>query len=470
METLELALELRRAGYGEHGERLGFDLYPYTEDAGRGREAVGAAVALHRRRSPRRSTSTALREAQSAQGRRPRVRARLRGARSVRLQHVSVAIPPDGVDRAREFYGSLLGLEERDVLPTLDPSRFVWYRAGGDLELHLMRVDERPPERAHFCLVVDGDLDALRARLERRRHLHQRRLAARRTARASSAATRSGTRSNSAGWIGSLLVGLDVGTSGVKGIAISPDGRVLARAEEATALSTPRPGWAEQDPEDWWRAAQAVLARAAGGAGRALGADARARRASTQGERVLRPAILWNDQRTGGGVRRDRGTGRARAADRADRQPRAHGIHGAEAALAAPARAGGLRADPPRAAAEGLRAAAARAASTRSTPPTPRGRCSSTSPAAAGRRRCCAALELPRDWLPRRSSRPRSRRRRRPGGRRARRRRRPAGAALGRARHLRRRLRGAAGVRGRPAGARARLLPRACPAPGTRWA
>jgi xylose isomerase len=33
METLELALELRRSGYGEHGERLGFDLYPYTEDA-----------------------------------------------------------------------------------------------------------------------------------------------------------------------------------------------------------------------------------------------------------------------------------------------------------------------------------------------------------------------------------------------------------------------------------------------------
>jgi xylose isomerase len=33
METLELAVELRRAGYGSHGERLGFDLYPYTEDA-----------------------------------------------------------------------------------------------------------------------------------------------------------------------------------------------------------------------------------------------------------------------------------------------------------------------------------------------------------------------------------------------------------------------------------------------------
>src|ERR1700751_3473440 len=33
METLELAVELRRAGYGDDGERLGFDLYPYTEDA-----------------------------------------------------------------------------------------------------------------------------------------------------------------------------------------------------------------------------------------------------------------------------------------------------------------------------------------------------------------------------------------------------------------------------------------------------
>jgi xylose isomerase len=41
METLELALELRRAGYGEHGERLGFDLYPYTEDqAGAVRRSV----------------------------------------------------------------------------------------------------------------------------------------------------------------------------------------------------------------------------------------------------------------------------------------------------------------------------------------------------------------------------------------------------------------------------------------------
>ena len=79
---------------------------------------------------------------------------------------MSVAIAPDGADRARAFYGGLLGLEERDVLPTLDPSQFVWYRAGGDLELHLLRSGDPPPPGAHFCLVVEEGLDELRARLE----------------------------------------------------------------------------------------------------------------------------------------------------------------------------------------------------------------------------------------------------------------------------------------------------------------
>ncbi|HWE80189.1 MAG TPA: FGGY family carbohydrate kinase, partial [Gaiellaceae bacterium] len=57
------------------------------------------------------------------------------------------------------------------------------------------------------------------------------------------------------------LVGLDVGTSAVKAVAISPDGDVLGVAEESYPLSVPRPGWAEQDPEEWWRAAEAALAR-----------------------------------------------------------------------------------------------------------------------------------------------------------------------------------------------------------------
>jgi catechol 2,3-dioxygenase-like lactoylglutathione lyase family enzyme len=84
----------------------------------------------------------------------------------MRLQHVSVAIPLDGAERARAFYGGVLGLEERDVLPKLDPSRFIWFRVGGDCELHLMLTGERPPEGPHFCLVVDGDLEALRSQLE----------------------------------------------------------------------------------------------------------------------------------------------------------------------------------------------------------------------------------------------------------------------------------------------------------------
>ena len=93
------------------------------------------------------------------------------------------------------------------------------------------------------------------------------------------------------------LVGLDVGTSGVKGVAIDADGRVLATATADYPLSRPHPGWSEQEPEDWWRAAEDCLARLPEGpvgfSGQmhglvVLGADGS----------VLRPAILWNDQRT----------------------------------------------------------------------------------------------------------------------------------------------------------------------------
>ena len=83
----------------------------------------------------------------------------------MRLQHVSVVIPPDRAAEARAFYGGLLGLEERDVLPKLDPASFIWFRAGGDLELHLVLAEEPAPNRPHFCLAVD-DLDELRGRLE----------------------------------------------------------------------------------------------------------------------------------------------------------------------------------------------------------------------------------------------------------------------------------------------------------------
>jgi xylulokinase len=95
-----------------------------------------------------------------------------------------------------------------------------------------------------------------------------------------------------------VLVGLDVGTSGVKGIAITPDGEIVATEEESYPLSTPEPGWAEQDPADWWRASEAVLERLPDGPV-GLSGQMHGLVALGEGDRVLRPAILWNDQRTG---------------------------------------------------------------------------------------------------------------------------------------------------------------------------
>jgi xylulokinase len=95
-----------------------------------------------------------------------------------------------------------------------------------------------------------------------------------------------------------MIVGLDVGTTAVKAVVIDADGNVLARDEESYELSTPQPGWAEQDPDDWVRAAERVLARldatSVGFSGQMHGLVA-----LDGGDVPLRPAILWNDQRTG---------------------------------------------------------------------------------------------------------------------------------------------------------------------------
>ena len=97
------------------------------------------------------------------------------------------------------------------------------------------------------------------------------------------------------------LVGLDVGTTGVKALAVAPDGEVLARQEREYPLSLPHPGWAEQDPEDWRRAAEEALAAlgVAEVAGIGLTGQMHGLVALDAQERVVRPAMLWNDQRTG---------------------------------------------------------------------------------------------------------------------------------------------------------------------------
>jgi len=98
-----------------------------------------------------------------------------------------------------------------------------------------------------------------------------------------------------------VLVGLDVGTTGVKALTVSAEGDVLTQVEEAYPLSTPQPGWAEQDPEDWWRAAESALEGlgVADLAGVGLTGQMHGLVVLDERERVLRPAILWNDQRTG---------------------------------------------------------------------------------------------------------------------------------------------------------------------------
>ena len=99
-----------------------------------------------------------------------------------------------------------------------------------------------------------------------------------------------------------VLFGIDVGTSATKGLAITPDGHVLATEEAAYPLSTPKAGWSEQNPEDWWRATESVLERlekqAGAPAGIGLSGQMHGLVALDHDDEVIRPAILWNDQRT----------------------------------------------------------------------------------------------------------------------------------------------------------------------------
>lgn len=104
----------------------------------------------------------------------------------------------------------------------------------------------------------------------------------------------------------SVFLGIDVGTSGTKTLAMRSDGRILATATAEYPLSSPRPGWSEQDPEDWWQATIKSV-RVALKKGKVKSADVSGIGLSGQmhgsvfldsRQHVIRPAILWNDQRT----------------------------------------------------------------------------------------------------------------------------------------------------------------------------
>ncbi len=102
-----------------------------------------------------------------------------------------------------------------------------------------------------------------------------------------------------------MYLGLDLGTSGVKAVLVDEEQRVVDGETAALSVSRPRPLWSEQDPEDWWRAADAALRALAArrprelGAVRGLGLSGQMHGATLLDarDRVLRPAILWNDGR-----------------------------------------------------------------------------------------------------------------------------------------------------------------------------
>jgi len=101
-----------------------------------------------------------------------------------------------------------------------------------------------------------------------------------------------------------IAVGVDVGTTGARGVAVDEAGEVVASATSAYELRTPRPLWTEQDPRDWWRGVEVVLGRLAGEVGsRTVGLGLTGQMHGSvfldRAGEVIRPALLWNDQRTG---------------------------------------------------------------------------------------------------------------------------------------------------------------------------
>ena len=103
-----------------------------------------------------------------------------------------------------------------------------------------------------------------------------------------------------------LVLGIDVSTTATKAVVIDGAGAVVATGTAEYGYDIPRPGWSEQDPGLWWDGAIAAI-RAALATPGVDGADVVAVGLTGQmhgavlldaAGAVLRPAILWNDQRT----------------------------------------------------------------------------------------------------------------------------------------------------------------------------
>lgn len=105
----------------------------------------------------------------------------------------------------------------------------------------------------------------------------------------------------------SYFLGIDISTTGAKALVIDEAGQVISSASTPLTLSTPKPLWSEQDPHGWWAGAAASIRKAlqqaniGGAAIKAVGLTGQMHGLVLldAGGNVLRPAILWNDQRTG---------------------------------------------------------------------------------------------------------------------------------------------------------------------------
>ena len=102
------------------------------------------------------------------------------------------------------------------------------------------------------------------------------------------------------------LLGIDIGTTGAKALLVDADGAVIAGANSGYGMSSPRPGWSEQDPADWWTATvlgiREVISQSGVAAEEIAGIGLTGQMhglvlLDRHGE-VLRPCIMWNDQRS----------------------------------------------------------------------------------------------------------------------------------------------------------------------------
>lgn len=101
-----------------------------------------------------------------------------------------------------------------------------------------------------------------------------------------------------------LLLGIDIGTSNIKAALVTPRGQVIAQAQTAYPTQHPQPGWAEQNPEDWWRGTVAVVREVLANvapervAGVGVSGQGCAVTLIDDAGNVVRPALIWMDTRS----------------------------------------------------------------------------------------------------------------------------------------------------------------------------